>query len=70
MVKNLPAMRETGAPSLGQEDSPKKRMAAHSSALTWRVPWTEVSGEPQSMGPEGRTQPSDLHSLSLFLLLA
>ena len=31
MVKNLPAMRETGVPSLGQEDPLEKGMATHSS---------------------------------------
>ena len=34
MVKNLPAMQETWAQSLGQEDSLDKRMAT----LAWRIP--------------------------------
>ena len=33
MVKKLPVMQETWASSLGQEDSPEKEMAAHSSTL-------------------------------------
>ena len=33
MVKNLPAMRETWARSLGQEDPLEKGMATHSSIL-------------------------------------
>ena len=33
MVKNLPAMQETGVQSLGQEDPLQKKMAAHSSML-------------------------------------
>ena len=33
MVKNLPAMWETWAQSLSQEDSLEKRMATHSSIL-------------------------------------
>ena len=41
MVKNLPGMWETWVPSLGQEDPLVKRMATHSSILTWRIPWTE-----------------------------
>ena len=41
MVKNLPVMQETGVPSLGQEDPLEKGMAAHSSILAWRIPWTE-----------------------------
>jgi len=37
-VKNLPAMQQTGVPSLGQEDPLEKEMATHSSILAWRVP--------------------------------
>ena len=33
MVKNLPAVRETWVPSLGQEDTLEKEMATHSSIL-------------------------------------
>ena len=33
MVKNLPAMRETQVPSLGQEDPLEKGMATHSCIL-------------------------------------
>ena len=33
MVKNLPAMQETGIQSLGQEDALEKEMAIHSSIL-------------------------------------
>ena len=28
-------------PSLGQEDALEKKMATHSSILTWEIPWTE-----------------------------
>ena len=49
MVKNLPAMRETQAQSLNQEDPLEKGMATHSSVLTWRIPWTEEPGGLQSM---------------------
>ena len=49
-VKNLPAMRESQIPSLGQEDLPEKGMATHSSILAWRIPWTEEPGRPQSKG--------------------
>ena len=41
MVKNLAAMQETWVQSLGQKDLLEKRMAAHSSILAWRIPWTE-----------------------------
>ena len=50
MVKNLPAMQETRVQSLGQQDPLEKGMAAHSSILAWRVPWTEEPGRPQSTG--------------------
>ena len=50
MVKNLPAMPETWVQSPGQEDPLEKRMASHSSILTWRIPWTEEPGRLQSMG--------------------
>ena len=43
IVKNLPAMQETWILSLGQEDPPEKGMAAYSSILAWRIPWTEES---------------------------
>ena len=51
-VKNLPAMLETQVRSLGQEDAPEKGMAAHSSILVWRIPWTEEPGRLQSMGSQ------------------
>ena len=50
MVKNLPAMCETGVWSLGQEDLLEKGMATHYSILAWRIPWTEEPGRLQSMG--------------------
>ena len=52
MVKNLPAMKETGVQSLGQEDTLEKGMATHSSILAWRIPWTEKPGGLQSMGSQ------------------
>ena len=33
MVKNLPALQETGVPSLGREDPLEKEMATYSSTL-------------------------------------
>ena len=44
MVKSLPAMKEIGIQSLGQEDPLKKGMATHFSILAWRIPWTEEPG--------------------------
>ena len=50
MVKRLPAVRETGVRSLGQEDPLEKEMATHSSTLAWKISWTEEPGRIQSMG--------------------
>ena len=52
LVKNLPAMQETRARCLGQEDPLEEAMASHSSILAWRIPWTEEPGGQQSMGPQ------------------
>ena len=41
MVKNLPAMRETGIQSLGRGDPLEKGKANYPSILDWRIPWTE-----------------------------
>ena len=43
-IKNLPAVQEKGQ-SLGREDPLKKEMAAHSSLLSWEIPWTENRGK-------------------------
>ena len=37
-------MQETQVRSLGWEDPLEKEMAAHSSILAWRIPWTEGPG--------------------------
>ena len=52
MVKNLPAMQETQVRSLSWEDLLEKEMAIHSKILTWRIPWTEEPGVPQSVGSQ------------------
>ena len=49
-VKNLPAMQETWVRFLGWEDPLEQEMAAHSSILAWRIPWT---GEPRALQPTG-----------------
>ena len=51
-VKNLPAIQETWAQSLGWEDPLEKEKATHSSILAWRIPWTEEPGGLQSMGSQ------------------
>ena len=55
MVKRLPTMQETWVWSLGQEDSLEKEMATHSSALAWKILWTEEAGRLQSMVTESDT---------------
>ena len=41
LVKNLPAMQETQARYLGQEDPLEEGLATHSGILAWEIPWTE-----------------------------
>jgi len=52
LVKNLPARQEAQIQSLGQEDPLEEAVATHSSLLAWRIPWTEKSGQLQSMGSQ------------------
>ena len=52
MVKRLLTMQETQVRSLGREDPLEKEVAAHSSTLAWKIPWTEESGRLQSMGSQ------------------
>ena len=51
-VKRLPAVQETWVRFLGQEDTLEKEMAARSSTLAWKIPWTEKPGRLQSMGSQ------------------
>ena len=50
VVKNLPAMQETWARSLGWEDPLEEEMVTHSSMLAWRTLRTEEPGRIQSLG--------------------
>ena len=43
-------MQEMWIQSLCWEDPLEKKMAARSSVLAWKVPWTEEPGGLQSMG--------------------
>ena len=52
MVKNLPAVPETWAQSLGWEDPLEKGMITHSSILARIIPLTEEPGGLQSMGSQ------------------
>ena len=38
--------------SLGQEDPLEEGMAAHSSIIAWRIPWSEEPGGPQSLASQ------------------
>ena len=55
VVKNLPAVKETQerrVQPLGREDAPEKEMAAHSSILAGKIPWTAEPGRLPSMGSQ------------------
>ena len=44
MVKNLPAVQETGVQSLGRDYSLEKGVETNSNILAWRIPWPEEPG--------------------------
>ena len=46
----MPETQETQVRFLDLEDLPEWEMAPHSSILSWKIPWTEEPGGPQSMG--------------------
>ena len=50
IAKNLPAMQETQARSLGWENPLEKGMAMHTTVLAWIIPHTE---EPDGLQPMG-----------------
>ena len=37
---------------LCREDTLEEAVAAHSSILAWRIPWTEEPGRPETMGSQ------------------
>ena len=57
MVKNLPAMPETGTRSLGREEPLEK--TTHSSTPAWRMPWTEEPGVGYNLQFMAGSQESD-----------
>uniref|UniRef100_A0ABI0NQZ3 RAB5A, member RAS onco family n=1 Tax=Bos taurus TaxID=9913 RepID=A0ABI0NQZ3_BOVIN len=62
LVKNLPAVQETQARSLGQEDPLEKGMTTHSSLLAWRESHGQRSLEGCSRGvTESRIQLGNRH---------
>ena len=71
VVKNHLPMQETQEMwicSPGREDPLEKEMAAHSSILAWRIPWTEEPGGPQSTGSQSQTWAPSPSLISLCLL--
>ena len=46
-------MPETRVQSLGREGLLEEGMAAHSSILAWRIPWTETPGQWATNSPWG-----------------
>ena len=68
MVKCLPAMQETWVQSPGQEDPLEKEVAALSSTLAWKIPWTEEPGRLQSMESQrvGHDRETLLHYKTLM----
>ena len=51
-VKRMSAMQETRVRSPGWEDPLEKEMAAHSSILAWKIPWTVEPGRLPSLGSQ------------------
>ena len=51
-VKRFSAMQATRVWSLVWEDPLEKEMAAHSSILAWKIPWTAESGRLPFMGSQ------------------
>ena len=49
MVMDRPAMQETLAESLDQEDPMEKGMDIYANIFAWRIPWTEMPSRLQSM---------------------
>ena len=57
VVKNLLAIQEMQVGSLGQEDPLVKEIAAHSSIIAWKIPWTE---KPDGTTVHGVTKEPDM----------
>ena len=49
VVKNLPAIQEVWAQSLGQEGPLEKQMSTRSGILAWEILWTEEPDGLESM---------------------
>ena len=67
MVKSLPTMQEIRFQSLGWEDPLENRMAAHSSILAWRIPWTEEPAGLKSMRLQRVRHGWAIHTFTFFI---
>ena len=54
-INNLPAMQETWAPSLGQEEPLEKEMATQNRIFAWRIPRTGGPGDGGLISESGRS---------------
>ena len=54
-IQTVTIMQETRVQSLALEDPLEEGMATHSSALAWKIPWTEDPGRLQSLGSQSQT---------------
>ena len=59
VIKNPPAKQEMQVRALGREAPLEREMAAHSSILAWRIPWTEEPGGLQPMWVATQSDVSD-----------
>ena len=53
MVQNSPVLQKTRVQSLGGKDPLEKEMAAHSSILSWEIPW---AGKPWGLKESDTTE--------------
>ena len=66
--QNLPAKQETQVRSLGWEDPLEKKMATHSSILTWEIPSQfSCSGRSQedAQRPQAGKAPEEVQAVTL-----
>ena len=67
-VKIPPAVQETQVWPQGWEDPLVKEMAAHSSILAWRIPWTGEHGKLQRVGHDWATNTLTLRSYLVYVV--
>ena len=61
-------MQETRVRFLDREDALEKEMATHSCILAWEIPWTEETGELQSMCSQNvRSELASVHRLVVII---